>query len=88
MTPFILLSLFFGFCVATKYVKLCVHCKHYKKDNFDSKFGKCTLFPILSEDKYFLVNGVRTKTEDYQYCATARVAQDMCGKEAKHFETT
>ena len=67
------------------YTPICIHCKHYK-DVFDSKYGKCKLFPILTDDKYFLVNGIRKKEQDYNYCATART-QSMCGKEAKYFES-
>ena len=68
------------------YVPFCIHCKHFKRDSIDNKYGKCSLFPRLTEDDYYLVDGLHTKETDYHYCATARVSDKMCKKEGIYFE--
>ena len=70
--------------------KFCKDCKFYKKDNIfffmNSKFGKCSLFPLKNEINYFLVDGNKDKKyTNYVYCSIARNNNEMCGEEAKHF---
>lgn len=65
---------------------LCIHCKHYKRSFLDSKYGKCSLFNIVTKDDSYLVNGVKTKDVYHYYCSTARGSQHMCGEEGKYFE--
>ena len=66
-------------------LKLCIDCKHYKNNGFhDTKYGKCTLFPI-EDDDYYLVNGESFKQNNHYYCSTARYSSLMCGKEGKYF---
>ena len=68
-------------------IKLCVDCKHFKSRFFTSnQFGKCTLFEIVKKDDYFLVDGVKRIKNDYKYCSTARLYEDMCGKDGKLYE--
>ena len=68
-------------------VPLCIHCKHYKNTFLqDTKFGTCTLFPIIKRDDSYFVNGVKSKNNVYYYCSTARGSERMCGEEAKYFE--
>ena len=71
----------------TTRVPICIQCKHYKKDFLqNSKYGKCTLFPIDETDNYYLVNGVKTNLNEYYYCSTTRGCSSMCGNEGIHFE--
>jgi hypothetical protein len=67
--------------------KLCINCKHFKKDIFtDNTFGKCKLFPKKIDNSNYLVDGVRKKTKpDYFYCSTARDFEEMCGKNGNFF---
>lgn len=67
--------------------KLCIDCKFYTKNFFDSsEFGKCTKFPKENENDYFLVNGKSRNNEDYHYCSTSRKIDTMCGKDGKFYE--
>jgi hypothetical protein len=84
MTHFILLSLFFGFCVATKYVKLCVHCKHFINSNPNNlSLGKCALFPKADElseyEKY------KKKQDLIDYLVTGRIYEDNYNKEKDYY---
>jgi len=83
---FTLLSLLFLQVVSFNVIKpkLCLNCKHFIKDNDDSKFGKCSLFQKEKLNFYMMVNGIsENKDIEYYYCATARNNEDMCGKEGK-----
>ena len=64
--------------------KLCIHCKHFKKNMFSqAKFGKCTLSPIVIEDDNYDVTGiVATEKLDHQYCVIVRKYGE-CGPEGK-----
>ena len=75
------------FCFKEIKPKLCINCKYFITDNNTDKYGKCTLFPIEQEKRYFLVNGdiVENKNE-YQYCAIAREMENKCGKEGKMYK--
>lgn len=69
--------------------KICKDCKFFKKDFFtETKFGHCTNFPNQPTNDYSLVDGVKEMPlTSYHYCATARKFADMCGPEAKYFES-
>ena len=66
-------------------LKPCVNCKFYKGDYFNSKYGKCKMFPTDDARFYSLVTG-KQNTENYYYCRTTRQIETMCGPEGKHFE--
>jgi len=62
--------------------KFCINCKHFINDkNGNIQFGQCALF--FREDTSFLVGGYVTKQP--RYCSTARMSENMCGKEGKMF---
>lgn len=63
--------------------KLCVDCKHYTKDFFNNKYGKCSLFTTEDDNKAFLVDGIDRTRIEYQYCSIARKYAHMCGEEGK-----
>jgi len=68
--------------------KLCINCKFSTKENFltSDVFCKCSKFPYL-EDDYFFVNGRgRPQKTKYHYCSTARKFDHMCGEEGKKYE--
>lgn len=68
-------------------IPLCIHCKHYRNILLtNSKFGTCALFPIVTNDDYYFVNGVKSKKVVNYYCAVARGSDRMCGEEGKYFE--
>ena len=48
----------------------------------NNKFMKCSKFP--KTDNQFLVTG--TLQEDYNYCSTARMSNNMCGEEGKMYK--
>jgi hypothetical protein len=67
--------------------KLCIHCKHFTKDFFNSNaFGKCKLFPKETNINYYLVDGKSNSETDNYYCSTARISDDMCGTKGIFFE--
>lgn len=58
--------------------QLCLFCKHsFHTKNI--KFSKCSLFPKIKEPV--------DKEPIYYHCHTARNMEDMCGNEAKRFES-
>jgi len=66
--------------------KLCIHCKHFTKEFFDSNsFGKCKLFPRETNSNVYLVDGKTNPGTDYSYCSTARMSDDMCGIDGYFF---
>jgi hypothetical protein len=66
--------------------KLCIDCKHFKKDFFiSSEFGKCSLFQHDNDNDKFLVNGDNNHKIDYYYCSVSRKYDSMCGKEGKFY---
>ena len=75
--------------LAMKQEKFCKDCKFFKKDFFtETKFGHCSRFPNQPTNDYSLVDGVKEMPlTSYHYCATARKFDDMCGPEAKYFES-
>ena len=66
--------------------KLCIHCKHFKKDIFSSdKYGKCAVAPIVLEDDNYDVTGiVLQEKNDHQFCSIER-RYGECGVEGKLF---
>jgi hypothetical protein len=47
-------------------------------------FGKCAAFPVVVENKDYLVTGVlESETTDHRYCSKARTNDRMCGEEGK-----
>jgi len=44
------------------------------------------MFPIKKVNDYSLVNGKNYTYVEYQYCATSRSYDSMCGKEGKFYE--
>jgi len=69
--------------------KICKDCKYFKKEFFsETKFGHCSRFLNQPLNDYSLVDGVKDLSPaSYHYCATARKFDDMCGPEAKYFES-
>ncbi len=65
--------------------KLCINCKYFLRENFNSKFSKCSFF-LKKEGKInFLVNGIINKDE-YFFCSTVRDTDNMCGEEGKFYK--
>ena len=63
---------------------LCINCKHFITDNrIGDEYGKCSLFP--RENPSVLVNGIN-KDNNYYYCTTARIHDNLCGKEGKLYK--
>ena len=70
-------------------IKLCIDCKFFKKNMFDSNtYGKCLKFPKKDyDDRTFYIDGVvKNKAVDYNYCSIARSYDNMCGNDAKFYE--
>jgi len=67
--------------------KLCIHCKHFIPNKYNSKNGKCSFFPKENENVDFLVNGLHEKDEqEYYLCSSSRYDENKCGKMGKHFQ--
>jgi len=66
---------------------LCINCKYFMADNYNSKFSKCALFPIPKKNyNLHLVNGeVPEEDIKYNFCATARNDEEMCGITGKKY---
>ena len=69
-------------------IKICKDCKFFKKDfHTETRFGHCSKFPNEPINNYYLVDGFKdTSPTSYNYCATARSSDRMCGPEGKYFE--
>ena len=69
--------------------KFCKNCKFFKKDFFtETKFGRCSRFPLQQTDNY-LVDGYKvTSPTSYYYCSTARSYDRMCGPEGRGYTPT
>jgi len=63
--------------------KLCINCKYFIPDNHNSKFSKCSLFPIGENKINFLVDGI--DKQEYPYCFIARNTNIMCGEEGRYY---
>ncbi len=68
--------------------KLCINCKHFKRDIFTpSMFGKCKKFLTIDDNVNHLINGKKQeKTENMHYCSTASQFEKMCGENGKMFQ--
>ena len=66
--------------------KLCINCKHFISDNYDDKYGKCSLFPKIISHNYKLVNGIIEYSDDYHYCSILRSNDSMCSEEGKMYK--
>jgi hypothetical protein len=65
--------------------KLCMNCKHFKKDIFTpSMFSQCKKFLIIDKNVNYLING--KKKENMHYCSTARKYDILCGEEGSGYE--
>ena len=61
--------------------KFCFNCRHFITDYNDDRFAKCSLYPIITEDKSYLVTGIdRENNIDYNFCINARNSEKMCGE--------
>lgn len=86
---FFLFSLLFLPILSLKEIKpkLCTNCKYFITDNKTGKYGRCSLFPKEETNIYTLVNGIREDNDDnYNFCATSRSIENMCGKEGKKYK--
>ena len=66
--------------------KFCSNCKYFIKDNIngEDKFGKCSLFPKIENNNYFLVSGIAEDiVTEYYYCSTIINDYSKCGIEGK-----
>jgi hypothetical protein len=78
------------FCVsiATGFDKLCMNCKHFKKDMFTpSKYAQCKKFLIIDKNVNYLIDGKRKEeTKNMYYCSTARSFDNLCGEDGTGYE--
>ena len=68
--------------------KLCMNCKHFKKDIFTpSKYAQCKKFLIIDKNVNYLIDGKRKEeTKNMYYCSTARSFVNLCGEEGTGYE--
>ena len=67
--------------IFSKSKKICTNCKHFIKSEDLTRYGKCSLFPIL--------NAVDDEDDDikqYLDCIQSRNNNYMCGKKGRFFE--
>jgi hypothetical protein len=74
--------------VAAAFDKLCMNCKHFKRDVFTpSRFGKCKKFLTIDDNVNHLINGKKQeKQENMHYCSTARKIDILCGEDGTGYE--
>ena len=83
----IILFAFPAFSLSNVTPKLCINCKYFISDDTDAKFGKCSLFPKIEENKkYYLVNGIDSGAIEYHYCCVVRNDDTKCGKKGKMYK--
>ena len=71
----------------TGFDKLCMNCKHFKRDVFTpSRFGKCKKFLTIDDNVDHLIHGKKEKTENMHYCSTARKFDILCGQDGTGYE--
>lgn len=66
--------------------KFCYNCRHFLPAENDGEaiFGKCAAFPVVVENKDYLITGVKdSEIIDHRYCSSARTNDRMCGEEGK-----
>ena len=82
MKIFLLFS-FLSFIDSLKINKFCVNCKHIIQDKqYNNEYAKCSLFPM--NNGLFLVTG-KVSNDNYYYCSTARISENMCGQNATKY---
>ena len=69
-------------------LKLCINCKHFKKDIFTpSRFAQCKKFLIIDKNVNYLIDGKRKEeTKNMYYCSTARSFDNLCGEDGTGYE--
>jgi len=77
-----ILSIFLS-SLAFETPQLCKVCKHSLSNN-NIKFSKCSLFPKIKDNVVLMDEKNKPM---YYYCYTARNMNDMCGIQAKRFES-
>lgn len=81
------MKLLFFLSIATAFDKLCINCKHFKKDLFTpSTFAKCKKFIRVNDGVEHLITGKKDKTKHMYFCSTARLSDDLCGEEGYGYE--
>lgn len=74
-----------GFSLKKAIPNLCINCKFFINSvTSENKHGKCSLFPREENSLNFLVSGV--EENEYSYCTTARMFDNMCGKEGREYK--
>ena len=83
-----LILLFVGIVSAFAFDKLCINCKHFKKDIFTpSKYAQCKKFLIIYKNVNYLIDGKRKEeTKNLYYCSTARSFDNLCGEKGAGYE--
>ena len=67
--------------------KLCINCKHFKKDIFTpSKYAQCKKFIIIDKNVNYLIDGKKEESKNMYYCSTARSFDNLCGEEGTGYE--
>jgi len=69
-------------------LKLCMNCKHFKKDIFTpSKYAQCSKFLIIDTNVDHLIDGKRREEKkNMYYCSTARKFDILCGEDGTGYE--
>ena len=80
--------LFLSIASAFALDKLCMNCKHFKRDVFTpSRFGKCKKFLIIDKNVNYLIDGKRKEeTKNMYYCSIARSSDNLCGENGTGYE--
>ena len=55
----------------------CTNCKFFINNEISSKYGKCSLFPLICYSNH------PDNKNYYYYCSTIRGNENKCGKEGK-----
>ena len=80
--------LLFSIVSAIAFDKLCINCKHFKKDIFTpSKYAQCKKFLIIDKNVNYLIDGKKKEeVKNMYYCSTARSFDDLCGEDGTGYE--
>jgi hypothetical protein len=83
-----IIVLFLSISTGIAFDKLCMNCKHFKKDIFTpSRFAKCSKFLIIDTNVDHLIDGKRREEKkNMYYCSIARSSSRMCGEEGVGYE--
>ena len=86
----IIMKIILLFCVSivSALDKLCMNCKHFKRDIFTpSKYAQCKKFLIIDKNVNYLIDGKRKEeTKNMYYCSTARSFDNLCGEDGTGYE--